>query len=325
MTESQSRFEWFLFDWQHSAVVAGSAIVLLMILFFYLSGSLTGEPPWYFDSVREFQGMLLMMVLMPAYFGFVFIKGWRRSLELAREIDNTYKTGLTQAALTVPPGVLLIGAVVGFMFAILFNIPGYALNFFSTDSIERSTITGQLLIWTSATALVGFRIRLAFAFNRTSEKVDIDIFETSHLKPFAQIGLIDVLVIVGALVISTLQSLDFSFRPDNYINALTFAIPTLIFMSIYPMHRLHRRMLSIKKSQLDEVNQLIAAAPKDLASEHVQKLEMLLQRRERIEDAATWPIDISIVQRFLFYIVIPPLAWVGAALVEFAIDSFIQS
>ena len=53
-------------------------------------------------------------------------------------------------------------------------------------------------------------------------------------------------------------------------------------------------------------------------------LEVLLQRRERVSNAATWPIDVGFLQRFLFYIIIPPLAWVGAALVEFVIDGFIR-
>lgn len=323
MSDPSSRVQWFIFEWRYSAVCLAASVFLLLMAVFGAAGSFTGDAPWYFSSQRAYEGMLLMMIIAPTYFAFVFIIGWRRSLELAETIDSFYATGLAATARLAPMRVFLVWGAIGFLYAVLFNIPGHGLTFFVTDNVEQSMIFGQLFIWTTITSLVGFRIRLALAFNRASARVDIDLFETSHLKPFAQLGLFDVLVIVGALVISTLQSLDFSFRPDNYSNAIVVALPAMLFLAIYPMHGLHRRMAVLKAAQLEELNRSIAASPKDLDSDNVQRLEILLQRRERVQHAPTWPIDISIVQRFLFYIVIPPLAWIGAALVEFAIDGFL--
>jgi hypothetical protein len=53
-------------------------------------------------------------------------------------------------------------------------------------------------------------------------------------------------------------------------------------------------------------------------------LEALLQRRDRIERLPTWPINLAMVSRLLIYGVIPPAAWVGAALMERFVESLLE-
>jgi hypothetical protein len=55
----------------------------------------------------------------------------------------------------------------------------------------------------------------------------------------------------------------------------------------------------------------------------MEQLENLLQRRERVLAASTWPMDVGTLRRFVFYIIISPLAWVGAALVESLLEGFL--
>ena len=52
---------------------------------------------------------------------------------------------------------------------------------------------------------------------------------------------------------------------------------------------------------------------------------MLYLRRERLKRLATWPIDVSAMQRALLHFVIPPLAWMGAALVEMGLEQAMGS
>ena len=46
---------------------------------------------------------------------------------------------------------------------------------------------------------------------------------------------------------------------------------------------------------------------------------LLLYRRE-ITAAPEWPFDTSVMGRLALYLVIPPLTWVGAALIEMLVD-----
>ena len=90
------------------------------------------------------------------------------------------------------------------------------------------------------------------------------------------------------------------------------------------MWDIHKRMLAIKTQQLADLAVRISQTSTALSTPEVNQLEVLLQRRERVLAATTWPLDITILQRFLFYIIIPPLAWVGAAIVEYLIEGMIR-
>lgn len=320
------RLNWIIFEWRFAHIVIALLVALTMTLGFWSVDAFTSSfHPWYFDSRQEFLGMLIMFILMPAYLAICLIASMRGSLDLAQTLDSTNNTQLVPIVKSFPPGQSLFFGFLGFMYAVLFNIPGYGLDFFEGNRIEQAAILAQLLIWTLMGIFLPLRFRVSQAFNRAGDQVNIDIFEPSNLSPFARNGLIDVLIISGALVLSTLQSLDLSFRLDNYSKGLLVALPSILILAINPMWRLHRRMKTIRQEQLDELNIRIRTSSKAIDVHHLNELEVLLQRRERVSQAPVWPVDIKIIQRFLFYIVIPPLAWVGAALVELVIDGFVAS
>jgi hypothetical protein len=57
----------------------------------------------------------------------------------------------------------------------------------------------------------------------------------------------------------------------------------------------------------------------------LQTLETLMQHRDRIAETLLWPINRSLYSRLAFYIVIPPIAWLGAAFVEFGVERLLNS
>lgn len=319
------RTRWFFYEWRHTQLTLGLVVLSGLSFLHLVAGSFDpGNLPWYFSSESEFLGMVLLVILMPAYIAVVGVYGLRRSRELAVIVDSTGTTNLTTIVTQIPFWPTAAMGFIGFLYAVIFNIHGNLLNFFSVDAIERAISIGQLAIWILLGCLLAIRGRIAIAFRRISEQVAVDIFEPTNLKPFAQIGLIDVLTITAGMVLSSVQSMDFSFRFDNYGKALIIVVPAMFYLAIYPMWGIHKKMKQMRQQQLEELNALIFKSPKDLGTTNMNQLESLLQRRERVSSAATWPIDLATLQRFLFYIIIPPLAWIGAALVEFVINGLIQ-
>ena len=53
------------------------------------------------------------------------------------------------------------------------------------------------------------------------------------------------------------------------------------------------------------------------------RLETLLAHRDRLRAVRTWPLSTGLISRVLLYLVIPPLAWAGAAVVERMVDRFL--
>jgi hypothetical protein len=316
----------FIYEWRYSAISTGMVIVMLLGGLNYLTGSWDPlNAPWHFDSGRAFLGMTLLVTLIPAYIGACAIYGFRRSFALAQKIDITHNTDLTRVVISMPWKLLLVVAISGTLFAIFFNLPSKGwLNFSLSTPADYGIAFGQILVWTILFCFIAVRVRIARGFYHASQHSPIDIFEPSNLRPFAQNGLIDVLTIAGGLVLSTVQSADFSFRLDNYYKSFSVVVPAMLYLAVFPMWGIHKRMLNLKMDELGELNKHIAGASKSLEVNKVNELEVLLQRRERVANCSTWPIDTAILQRFLFYIIIPPLAWIGAALVESVIDGFVR-
>ena len=126
-----------------------------------------------------------------------------------------------------------------------------------------------------------------------------------------------------ALAITSLQSLDAQFRLYNYVTAFAIVIPAMIVLMVMPMYSLHQRIADHKDEELKQINDLILASSKDLEVEQINQLELLLQRRERLKAVHTWPLDMSVISRLLLYVIVPPLAWLGAAFVEIVLDSLL--
>jgi hypothetical protein len=82
-------------------------------------------------------------------------------------------------------------------------------------------------------------------------------------------------------------------------------------------------MLAEKKSLLQGIAIEIQGASSALEDVALHRMNALLQRKEQIHRLRSWPMDLSIFSRFVLYVFIPPLAWVGAALMEVFLDSML--
>ena len=113
------------------------------------------------------------------------------------------------------------------------------------------------------------------------------------------------------------------------------ALPGLIGMGIpliglfaIPVWPIHRRLSDAKLEQVTALNERITAhnhgAPN--ITEHPEalaQLNQLLQYRREIMQAPVWPFDAGAITRLLLYIIIVPLTWAGAALIEMAMETFL--
>jgi len=135
----------------------------------------------------------------PGYILGAAIYSQRRALQIAQTIDTRNNLQLTEVVLNLPRKGTVVAGLLGFLYAILFNIPGNGLNVLEASPTERAMMLGQTTIWVLPAYLLFVRITTSRAFRRFSDDAPVDIFEPFNLRPFAQLGLIDVLVIDGFL------------------------------------------------------------------------------------------------------------------------------
>jgi hypothetical protein len=296
--------------------------LIVLTSIFWATGALwPTELPDYATSRRQIIGMSLMLILEISYFVAAGFFAQRHSLELVDQIEpllpgERYASDARKAIRGALSKVALVGSVLGIAMGI-FNAPLYqAFYESSTPSIDITIALNQILLWWIIGIFLCQRLIVANCFGRIGEAIRFDLFQLDRLRIFTRSGLNDVLFIAGALALSPLQALDAEFRWYNYSFALGIAIPAAFTLLLWPLRPLHRRIVIQKTSQLARVEKHIDAAIAGGARDDLPRFEALLSHRDRLHGLSTWPLSTALVSRVFVYLIIPPLAWAGAALVE---------
>ena len=177
------------------------------------------------------------------------------------------------------------------------------------------------MVWVAAARLVYFQARNGRQLSLVGRHhTTIDLLATDRLAPFARAGMLGVFLTMGGLAITPLQALDAQFRLENYLWAIIFALPAAATLLLLPMWGIHRRLQEEKAHALGEIDAAIDAADHGLDDAALNRLNALTMRRTLLKGVHEWPLDVKAVTRVGFYLIIPPLAWVAAALVEMALE-----
>ena len=316
----------FIYQMPYAALWLATCLVLLLSLFF-LSANVwpPTELPQFFSSQAQLLGQVLLMTFMPAYVLGLAIVAQRRSLRSARKL---HASGLITDhpdnwLRPIPTVKIGIGILLGLVYAVTVNLPTeWVLRLTDIDFQEGSIVAGQSLVWISCGLALAFRFHSAALFNGQGQRVAIDIYDSSKLEAFARNGVDDVLLIAGAIGLTAIQALDAQFRLGNYLAALLVGLPAAAYLLIRPMWAVHLRLSQQKREFLGDINLQIVRLREAVAP--IPELELVLQHRDRLKHTYTWPMDLAIVYRLLFYVVIPPLAWLGAALMETVVQGLLQ-
>jgi hypothetical protein len=316
-------YQYIVFNWRHSVWVICLTILTLNIAMFYGFGTINADyQAMEFSSREHLIGMVLLATLMPCWLIGCFLVTQRNTLRLAQSVDEHLPAAqkISSAVMHSPRRYIYGGMTAGLIYAICFNTTMGQFNTLLDGNLPYLSIfVGQTVTWACVGFLLGIRLYIADIFYQLGKVIDFTIFEQTRLEAFARVGMLDVAIIVGAMVLASVQSIDAQFRLENYLTAVLVAVPAAAALLILPMWTLHQRLRDRKADLLDAVNRKIVDAGEDTRQEQLAHLEALLQRRDRVRTLNTWPLDFAIWSRLFFYGLIPPLAWVGAALVEAAL------
>ena len=277
--------------------------------------------PRSFSTQPQLVGINLVLILMPAYLVWAWGIAHRRSHVLIGTLDPS---GEGQRAMKLPQLWVWIGLFVGGCYAIFFNLPVSSVaQMLEGGHLLTTLVVLMVAMWLWVGALLASRIHTALVLRKLGRSVPIDPYRQTNLEPFAKNGLGDVLLTVGALVLTALQSMDAEFRYQNYMYALIVAVPAAATLLLLPMTTVRGRLRQRKREELAKLEELIAASSKRLEPEPMARLELLMQRRDRVLALRTWPFNVSVVYRLVIYGVIPPIAWTAAALVEVMLEGML--
>lgn len=295
---------------------------LLFLPYFFLdqTGSIFSQ---YGMSERRRIGTILMFTILPMYVLVMQYYSWRVAAQTAQ----------AYAALTPPaakvharralarPGfwmwpVVFVGALLGLYD---FSQLGWLTTLSSETAFDLWFRFLALVTWALVFWMLCWRLHCALQFRALGNKLSIDVYQLDGLNGFVRQPLFSLLTVAGAMAFMPLQSLDFELRWFNFRAGLIVSVPSILALVLPPIWGLHQNMRDVIKARVAELQ----VAINDCDRDDFAQLALLTEHRETVRDFNAWPLDVGLVGKVLFYVIIPPLAWVAAALVEQLVDGVV--
>ena len=222
--------------------------------------------------------------------------------------------------------VMVIGAVSGAAHNLmLFEGPAVLLATALTSPPTAATVLGTALTWLVTTLAIATLLDNAMLLARCARHATVDLLDTSRLRPFATVAVSSTLAIIGAQAAFPIMSLQSDVSAAAFWPGLLATAVPMLGLAALPVWPIHRRIAAARQAALQAVQGRIRAlSPPDPADhERLRALEPLLTYRRELLAVSEWPFDVGVMTRLAFYLVIPPLTWVGAALIENAVDALL--
>jgi|GEM_PF-566504 len=186
---------------------------------------------------------------------------------------------------------------------------------------------GALPVWICTTVTLHALANNAKLFRQLARIVPIDLLHTTSLMAFGRMAVTAVLVVVGNLASFSIMFFGGVNTPWAWGPGLLMGSAVLIYLLVAPVAPLRERLRAKKAQALASVNVELRTTRgmSDLASDgNRRQLSELLVVREEVQRVPEWPFDMDLLARLGIYLVIVPMTWVGAALIENVVDLFLD-
>jgi hypothetical protein len=182
---------------------------------------------------------------------------------------------------------------------------------------------GTQMTWIVVTVAVAALIDNAIVLNRAARHSRVEPFNPERLRPFASVAVVSTLALIGAQAVFPVMFVDDDLSAAAYLPGMLATGLPMLLMAVLPVWPVHQRLAATKRRLLEDTNRRIARLPLPDPDrpDSIATLAPLLAYRREIRAISEWPFDISVMARLALILVIPPLTWVGAALVENLVES----
>jgi len=233
-----------------------------------------------------------------------------------------------------PRGWVRVAGVVGLVFA--FVAVRFQPMIWVADRLPPPTdpaflwLLGRNMLnsWFLARAVM-LEVLLARAFSRVGDRLPaVDLLDRAQLAPFGRRGLRSVLL--WMLLLSLFAPLYVLGAAEPLlVVALVFLVSFAATAFLLPVRGAHRRIAAAKEHELTrvraalhEARSRVLAAPSDAVQGG--RLADLVAWEQRVAAAREWPFGAPTVWRFALYTGIGLASWIGAALVERALETALR-
>lgn len=265
----------------------------------------------------HYLGTTLLFILLPAYLMLAISFLWNhteRAISTLSTLTQPEATEHARKAMSATPALRYAVLVIGFIFGLSQNMlfVGTMLTTQTATLIDLVFVIQSAVLWMLIADTILWRVGMSLSVSLFARTLRIDVLSTRLFQPISKMATTDILVIAGAMSFMPLQSLDAEFRIWNYQTG--FIIGTLAAISLFllPLLGVRHNIRRAKNSKLAALYEKTSHLP----PANIVELEAHYALIDRIASVSNWAIDLKLIARIFGYVIIPPIAWLGAALVE---------
>ncbi len=318
---------------RHGRLVAGTVIFLVLMAAYAATGMFDGVDTAEFISPE----VAVFFCVIVAYIVPVFHYITHLTAAAARDLapvlpDSRSSEELAQRIIGQSPFNQLLAAGTGLGAGLMhhFFLSGSvsrAIDGMTRDAKSAALAVGTLVVWTFLTAVIFALVRNARLFSTLGATVRIDLLRTRAYTPFARVAVSSTLALIGAQAAFPIMWIDPDVSAIAMVPGLIATTIAMVFLFVLPLISIHRAIAAAKRAEVARLDDTIGRIAAELPARHdnvrLAQLNPLLSFRREIEAVSEWPFDTSVSGRLALYLIIPPLTWVGAALIEMLIDDLV--
>ncbi len=249
----------------------------------------------------------------------------RSELDCSKEEFGLLVRAITQQRVASAVAAALVGVVVWWCIGLYFASARGAGPPGLVSLIQPVMVLAQWVVAVSALWVV---LSISLVFRWIGAHLPrVDLFDLEALAPFQRVGLRLALISFGFCAVRFLLAV----RPGGNIGYLAVTSSALIVLGslalLLPLWGVRARIAAEKRRELAAVQDDIRrerARASDGSARASRELLNLLEYKERVESVREWLFDAPVFFRFLLYLGIPVLGWLGGAVVERGFDTLVS-
>lgn len=242
-------------------------------------------------------------------------------IPLAGDDLECFARGITRATSRQLSIAVAIGVAAGIGHSLILWPQHRSLGFMVPQA------AATIALWVVMCTTLSKMVINASVFSRLGAIADPDLLRPSRQAPFGSAAIRPALFLIGLLCTFPLLFIGEGSPSLGVWLALVACVSSLAGIVSMPLRGIRKRIRARRKSilaDLDERLEEMGCSELDSVSpQELRDMDTILDMRERVAQAPAWPLDLAGVRRILFYIVLPPLTWAAAALVEMFIDGIV--
>ena len=216
------------------------------------------------------------------------------------------------------PRALAAATIGGVAFGLLFNIYIGGLAYQMLAGVQPTLAYAWspfvlVLLWALVFHAIWILLDNSFLLARIGEHdVRVDLNDPGALDVFANAGTRHLLLMVGGLAVFPIQGiLGGGLEPFDLLPAVLIIAPVGLFLFAWPVLAVRRAITRAKRGELASIDAALAK------QSHLSDRQLLLSlHRRQVAAIPAWPVSLRNLARVALYLVIPPLTWVAAAVVD---------